>query len=322
MRCTSKKTIKKLLCLGIAALFMVGCGKEEVVINQPYSLYGNPVNSSTSSYFAQNLCVTEDFNYGTDQVDSQVAQGAGVFNLSKKQVAYSQNMFEKLYPASTTKILTANIIIRGGNPDDVVTVSETALKGVAGTSTCGLQVGDKLKVKDLMYGLLVVSGNDAANVLAEYYSGTIENFAMVMNEEAKLLGATNSHFLNPHGLHDENHYTTVYDMYLIFQETLKYKDFVNYIQTDTYQATYQNKNGESVTKEWTNTCKYISGDRNHPEGITVLGGKTGTTNAAGNCLVLYAKNEKSEEVIGIVYKADGRSNLYLLMDEILTRFGT
>ena len=320
MRCTSKMIAKKLLCLCIAALFVVGCGSEKAVLERPYSLSGSPVNGTSGSYFAQNLCVTENFDYGLDQVDSQLAEGAGVFNLTKQQVEYSQNLFGKLYPASTTKILTAYIIIRGGDPEDIVTVSDTALQGLSGTSVCGLQKGDKISVKNLLYGLLMVSGNDAANVLAEYYSGSVEAFANVMNEEAKRLGATKSHFVNANGLSDENHYTTVYDMYLIFQEAVKQKEFAQIIQTDSIEVSYQDANGQTVTKTWKNTCKYTNKEHAAPEGITVIGGKTGTTNAAGYCLVLYSVNTNGEQIVSIVFKADGRNNLYYLMDQLLKQF--
>lgn len=100
---------------------------------------------------------------------------------------YSQNLFGKLYPASTTKILTAYIIIRNCDLDDKVTVSADAIANMADSSKCGLAAGDVLTVRDLLYGLLLVSGNDAANVLAEYYSGSIDKFAEEMNREAKAL---------------------------------------------------------------------------------------------------------------------------------------
>ena len=169
MRCTNKNFKTKLLCiLCIAAIFMTGCGFQKETIENPYSLYESSSTALASQLFAQNLCVTDDVNYGTDKVDSKLAEGAGVFNLDTKEVLYSQNLFEKLYPASTTKILTAYIIIKYGNLDDKVTVSSEAVSNLAGSSLCGVQAGDQLTVRDLLYGLMLVSGNDAANVLAEY----------------------------------------------------------------------------------------------------------------------------------------------------------
>ena len=323
MKCTNRTHhLKiKLLCIScIAALFMNGCGTGKTAdIQNPYSLTGD--NSSVSNqFFARNLCVTNDINFGTDQVHADYAEGAGVFDLTTKEVLYSQNLFEKLYPASTTKILTAYIIIKYGNLDDKVTVSSEAVSNLAGSSLCGVQAGDQLTVRDLLYGLMLVSGNDAANVLAEYYSGSVEKFAKVMNKEAKALGATKSHFVNANGLPDEKHYTSVYDMYLIFQEAIKLQDFVDIIKTDSIDVSYADANGNTVSKTWTNTNQYLKGETQSPDGITVIGGKTGTTNAAGYCLVLYSQNKKGQDIISIVYKGDSRSSMYTLMNEILSTF--
>lgn len=302
---------------------MSGCGETAELTNK-YNAYSSDyaTGSTISKFFADSLCVTDNFNFGEESIQhSTVAEAAGVFNLDTEQVMYNQNIFEKLYPASTTKILTAYIIIRYGNLDDIVTVSETAANPGDGSSLCGLNTGDQMSVNDLLHGLMLESGNDAAVALAEYYSGSVEKFAEVMNQEALKFGATNSNFVNPSGYPDENHYTTVYDMYLIFSNALKLEKFKEIINTKTYNAEYKNASGEAVTKEWNNTCKYISEAEQMPEGITVVGGKTGTTNAAGYCLVLYSTNEKNEDIISIVFKASGRSDLYLIMNEILAGFG-
>ena len=262
----------------------------------------------------------DDINFGTDQVHADYAEGAGVFDLTTKEVLYSQNLFEKLYPASTTKILTAYIIIRNCDLDDKVTVSADAIANMADSSKCGLAAGDVLTVRDLLYGLLLVSGNDAANVLAEYYSGSIDKFAEEMNREAKALGATQSHFVNANGLPDDDHYTTVYDMYLIFQEAIQTQDFIDIIHTKSYDAAYQNASGNTVTQTWESTNRYLNGQTTEPEDITVIGGKTGTTNAAGYCLVLYSKNKKGDDIVSIVYKGKTRSDMYTLMNQILSTF--
>jgi D-alanyl-D-alanine carboxypeptidase (penicillin-binding protein 5/6) len=288
-------------------------------VENPYSLYQNETVSS-GQLFAKNLCVTDDIDYGTDQVDSDVAGGAGVFNLSTKEVTYSQNLFGKMYPASTTKILTAYIIIKNCDLSDTVTVSKEAVAGLTNSSKCDIAAGDELTVEQLLYGLMLVSGNDAANVLAEYYAGSIDAFAEKMNEEARALGATGSHFVNANGLPDDDHYTTVYDMYLIFQAAIKLQAFTDLIQTDSYSTSYKNASGNTVDVTWENTNGYLSGDAETPEGITVVGGKTGTTTAAGYCLVLYSTNSKGEDIVSIVFKADGRLDLYSLMNQILSSF--
>jgi D-alanyl-D-alanine carboxypeptidase (penicillin-binding protein 5/6) len=303
---------------------MTGCGNTDTT-DMTYPVYNSALNEydstdGTFSYFASDLCVAEDVNVGTDTTDSQVAEAAGVFNLNTKEITYSQNIFEQLYPASTTKILTAYIIIKYCDLNDMVTVSENAVTQSEDSSICNLNAGDVISVRDLLYGLLLASGNDAAVALAEYYAGTADNFAEVMNNEAAALGASASHFVNPNGLPDEDHYTTVYDMYLIFKEAIRYTDFVNIIHTQSYTATYSNASGSEVTNVWNNNNRYISGKKEAPTGITVIGGKSGTTGAAGYCLVLYSQNEAGEDIVSIVFKADGISNLYLLMNQILAGY--
>ena len=163
------------------------------------------------------------------------------------------------------------------------------------------------------------SGNDAAVTIAEGISGDQEKFAELMNSTAKSLGATNSHFVTPNGLHDENHYTSVYDMYLILNAALENPDFYQIFTANSYTASYTS-GGEAKTAEWSSTNQYQTGKVRTPSGFTILGGKTGTTGAAGYCLVLLSENEEHERIITIVFNADCRSNLYLLMNEILSNY--
>ena len=302
---------------------MSGCG--QAAIERPYAIYSSDMSdfgeNHHNAFFAEELCVAPDENHGLESVDSQVAEGAGVFNLNTGEITYQQNIYRKLYPASTTKIMTAYIILKNCNLSDYVTVSKEAVTQSQDSSVCGLKEGDIITVNDLLYGLMLASGNDAANVLAEYYAGDVNSFADVMNKEAKALGCTGTHFVNANGMPDENHYTTVYDMYLIFKEAIKNETFVNIIHSATYDALYTDKEGKSVKKTWNNSNRYMNGAKSMPKGIAVIGGKTGTTGAAGYCLVLLSTNEADEQLISIVFKADGVSNLYLLMSEILQEFG-
>ena len=302
---------------------MTGCGQaNSLTTYDPTTSSLNPslTNQQNIDYFSEDLCVTGTENYGLEEVHSEVAQGAGVFNLSTKEVTYAQNLYDRMYPASTTKILTAYIIVKYCDLNDTTIVSSYAATQAEDSSVCGLKEGDCLTIRDLLYGLILQSGNDAAIALAEYYSGSEEAFSSVMNQEALMLGATNSHFVNPNGLPDENHYTSVYDMYLIFKEAIRYPDFVTLIRAQSYETTYTSQSGEAVNITWWNTNRYISGKTEPPEGIHVIGGKTGTTYDAGYCLVLYSTNDNGEDIISIVFKADGKSNLYLLMNELLAEF--
>ncbi len=322
MKCTSK-FFKKIKCIGALVMVLIlttACGSQVKNAYDTYStdfLYGN----TNTDFFAKDLCVINNVNFGQDQVDDNLAEAAGVFNLDKKEVTYNQNIFEKKYPASTTKILTAYIIIKNCNLDDLVTVSDTAANPGQSSSVCGLNAGDTASVKTLLYGLLLKSGNDAAIALAEFYAGSSEAFAEIMNQEALKMGATGSHFTNPSGLPDENHYTTVYDMYLISAQALQLNAFTEIINCDKMDVSYTDKNGNAVNATFTNSCKYLSGGVDVPEGFNIIGGKTGTTYDAGLCLVLFSTNANNERIISIVYKAAGKSDLYQYMNQILTTFG-
>lgn len=330
MKCINKRIL--LAFVLSAGLLLSGCG-QDVSIEDPYDIGTSATNAKSASgtelvsgsadavhFFAENLCVAEEEETQSDAVTSQVVEATGVFLPTDGTISYQKNIYEKMYPASTTKIMTAYLALTQGNPDDIVTVSEHAVDQPSDSSVCGLRAGDQIKLSDLLYGLMLKSGNDAAIAIAEHISGSVEEFANLMNETARSFGATNTHFVNPNGLHDDDHYTCVYDLYLIFSHAIEQEQFVNLIQTTSYTVYYTDANGNETSQSWTNTNKYLNGEVTQPEGITVLGGKTGTTNAAGYCLVLLSDNDKNEPVISIILKADGRSNLYYVMNQVLANF--
>ena len=317
-------SVRSLLLLVILNILLCSCGMGNSAdgVTSLYDTYQSSYTTGRvqSSFFAQNLCKTSDINFGTSSVNSSFAGAAGVFNMDTREVVYSQNLFEKLYPASTTKIMTAYIIIRSCDLDDQVTISENAANPGADSSVCGLKEGDVITVRDLLYGLLLPSGNDAAIALAEYYSGSVDAFVELMNETAAQLGASGTHFANSCGLPDDDHYTTVYDMYLIYSQAVLLQEFVTISGTDRYHAVYTNAKGNEVSNTWENTCRYITGYVDLPDGFTALSAKTGTTNAAGYCLCLYTENAKQQRIISIVFKGDNRADMYILMNQILKGF--
>lgn len=301
-----------------------GCGQNRNKVTNAYKLnsdsFGllhNEIQSSDESHLMGSNVCTVDGNIDAADVDMSLAEGAGLFNITKLETVYAKNVHTKLYPASTTKILTAYVVLKHGNLEDVVTVSQQNVALESDSSNCGLQAGDRITVKNLLYGLMLRSANDAANALADYISGSTESFAELMNEEAKLLGATNSHFVNAHGLHDDQHYTTVYDLYLIFHHALENETFREICGSLSYTAEYQNADGETVSAEWKNTMQYFTHNKIPPEGVTVLAGKTGTTTKALSCLVLLSRNETQEEFVSIILKAQDRGVLYDEMNELL-----
>lgn len=317
-----------MLMISVLGLGLVSCGKNNVdegTYNLETTSYQYGItkvnNISDVSFFSNDLCVTDQDNFGIDQVDSQVAGGGGVFNLATGECTYGQNLFGRMYPASTTKILTCLVAIEQGNLSDMVTVSEHAADQTPDSSVAGLAAGDVMTLKDLLYGLMLRSGNDAAIAIAEHIGGSEEGFAELMNAKAKSLGATQSHFITPHGLHQDDHYTTIYDMYLIFQAAIQNETFLEVISSASYDVSYTGASGEAKSQTWVSTNRYLNGKEKAPVGFTVIGGKTGTTYEAGYCLVLYSYNDQNQPIISIVYNSDCTLNLYYLMDELLYTFG-
>ncbi len=325
MKCISKRIFSVLLAAALI-LPLAACAEEPD--QNAYQVYetsyqfGITKSSPLSSgvMYTSNLCVSDGSDVGTDQVSSHVAYGGGVFNTKTREVVYSQSIYDQMYPASTTKILTCYIALKYGDLDEVFTVSEHACDQDKDAAVAKLKPGDKITLRELLYGLMLVSGNDAAVAIAEGMSGSEEAFAQLMNQEAAALGATGSHFVTPNGLHKDDHYTTVYDMYLIFNAAIQNEKFLEIIKTMNYTANVTRGDGSIEQLVWDTTNRYLTGKQKTPEGVTVIGGKTGTTTQAGYCLVLYSKNEKGDDIISIVFHADSRNNLYYLMNELLTNF--
>ena len=206
-----RRLLRPLWSLG-AGLWLAGCSAVSAEeLEQPYSFEERPFElagisveeAETLPLFAEDLCVVSDESaYDGSEVNSEAGL---LLSLSDHSVMYSKNAFERLYPASTTKIMTALIAIKYGNLDDIVTVTDEAVITEAGATLCGIQPGDVLTLRQLLYGLMLPSGNDAGAAIAVHMSQSIQGFAELMNQEALRLGATGTHFVNPHGLHDENH---------------------------------------------------------------------------------------------------------------------
>ena len=319
-----KKTIYKIACCLTAGFLLCSCGKKEEALDRPYSFtersFPVELTDSTDGYaslFASDLCVvTDESQYSPSDTTSEAA---GLFDITDGQVMYSKNAFERLYPASITKVMTALIAIKYGDLTDTVTVTEDAVITEAGATLAGIHPGDQLTMEQLLYGLMLPSGNDAGAAIAVHMAGSIDAFAELMNREAQKLGATGTHFMNPHGLHDEDHYTTAYDLYLIFNEALNYPEFRTVTGSTAYTANYTNGAGQSVSKTWRGGNWYLTGEQETPDGLTVFSGKTGTTKAAGNCLIMAEKDDSDREFISVVLKSDSRPHLYDNMTNIISK---
>lgn len=212
---------------------------------------------------------------------------------------YEKNAEEKRYPASTTKIMTALIVLE--NVTDLnqkVTVLEEDFNGVpADGSKAGFIVGEEVPVLDLLYGLMLPSGNEAANTLARFVAGSVPAFVEKMNARAIDLGCTGTHFVNANGLHDDNHYTTAHDLFRITQEAMKNETFADIVSTAQKNLTPTNKAAEHPNGKnlYLLTTNQLILSRNSPYFYAYAKGvKTGHTSQAGYCLVSAAEKNKAE----------------------------
>lgn len=313
--------LKKLICIILTMTVLTGCSKTTDII-LPYPNSSNDVleqvnNTQVADFFANNLSIIPDeLNHMEDA--RITAESALIINSSKDKVIFANDIYNRMYPASLTKLITALVVLENADLSDTVTISKNAANITeSGAKLCGFEEGDKITLETLLNSLLVYSGNDAGLAIAEHVGGSEEEFARMMNETIKKVGAVHSHFVNPHGLHNDNQYTTAYDLYLVFHELIKYDEFVSIINQATYIAKYENSVGEVQEKTFLNTNRYLKGTENAPEGITVIGGKTGTTNMAGNCLVLYSKDSNDNSYISVILHADGGNSLFYQMTSLL-----
>ncbi len=319
--------MRKGLIIGIWLCFFVitlgGCHRssgdflsyEELAANTGYAMDNR---LSQSDFFSEDLVlITAEDNHGEDAL---LTSGSCLLvNVTDQKMIYADNVYDRLYPASLTKLMTALVVLQYGELTDLVTISYNASHITeGGAKLCGFQEGDIISMDALLKSLLVYSGNDAAIAIADHISGSEEAFVKLMNEEAEKIGAVHTHFMNSSGLHDDNQYTTAYDMYLIFHELTNYETFRTIIGTASYTAEYMDKDTNPKEKTFKATNSYLSSDATAPEGIQILGGKTGTTRKAGNCLVLLSKDSLEKEYISVIMKAPDSKNLYSQMTHLLS----
>ncbi len=217
------------------------------------------------------------------------AEGAILMDADSGAVLYGKNIHETYFPASITKILTALVIVENCDLNEELTFSYSSIHDVEeNSSNAGFAVGDTITVRDALYALLLKSANEAANALAEHCSGSVEEFAKLMNEKAKSLGCKNSNFRNPSGLNDENHYVTAYDYALISQAAFDNPLFVE-IDSTTFYHLPKTKNYPEGQTIYTHHAMLKRSNQLYYPGI--FGGKTGYTTLAGNTLVTGAQRD-------------------------------
>ena len=230
------------------------------------------------------IIISNNFTVFADDEFSVDAKAALIVEKNTGKIIYEKNSETQNYPASVTKILTAILTIENCKLDDTATVSQSAISQIpSGYVVAPLFIGEQMKIKDLLYALMLKSANDAAYVLAEHVGGSVEGFSEMMNKKAKEIGCKNTHFVNPNGIHNDDHYTTAHDMYLISNYAMKNDTFAQIVSTYQYKLPATNKypNNDRIME---NTNDFINPKSGYYNKI-VKGIKTGTTLQAGNCLI-------------------------------------
>lgn len=320
MRCTNK--LLRALSIVLLGIFCVtGCSG--LSYSSKYTVSSSPDDNRKTLYyptFASDLCVADEDISGSGVEITEVAS-AGLFDLTKKETLYAKNVNMQVQPASLTKVMTALVALKYGSLDQVLVAGSDVYVSESGAQKINLKEGDRLTLDQALRILLIYSANDVANLIASNVGNSIEDFVSLMNKEALSIGATNSHFVNAHGLTADDHYVTAYDMYLIFNAAMEYDVFSEIINTTEYSTTYLDANGSSKEITVSSTNAYLKGDKQQPAGVTVIGGKTGTTQAAGHCLILLARDTASNPYIAVIMRDTDSGLLYndmsLLLNEIV-----
>ena len=255
------------------------------------------------------------------------ARSALLIDIGSEEILYQRNIRDKAYPASLTKIMTALLALEyaesaEGGLDQKVTASQTAVEGFEpDVSTLGIQVGEVISLRDLLYCILVSSANEACNVIAEHVAGSIPDFVAKMNARALELGCLGTHFTNTHGLHDDNHFTTAYDCYLITMQALNYPEFKNICDTrNPISITSVGPDGQTPITHMLQVTNELIATRASNQYLyhQASGIKTGSTSMAGYCLVSSAE-ANGLSLLSVVMGADKEEETGLILSFVETK---
>jgi len=321
VRCINnrRRCISLLMITIYGMLTLSGCGKNGLMMayKDQYTIASTNAVSSKLEPFAAGLAVANEDIAGQMGASVEDQSAAGLFDVAHREVLYGKDIHAQMMPASLTKIMTALVALKYGNTEDVINCTAEVEDLEYDATKIGLVAGDQLTMNQALHALLISSANDAAIAIAIHVAGSQEDFVSLMNKEAKELGATNTNFANVHGLTADDHYTTVYDLYLITNAAMDYSLFNEIVHMDTYETVYNNGLGQEKKMSIKTTNLFLRGDYRAPERVTVIGGKTGTTLAAGNCLVLIVKDTSGNPYIGVILKASDRALLNEEMAKVL-----
>ena len=273
------KKLKKALCLCLIFIYLFTAALQAAATEAPQET--EPSSEETASQPEASPSTLSQWPAGPELF----AEGGVLIDARTGSVLFGKNADERLYPASITKLMTALLVLENCQLSETVTFSYEATHSLEpGASHIAVTEGEQLTVEQCMYALLLKSANEVANGLAEHVAGSMDAFADMMNERAAQLGCKNTHFVNAHGLHDENHYTTCHDMALIMRALIDNQTFISISSADRYTIPPTNKQPEA--RYLTQSHEMLLDSEYSYEGT--VAGKNGFTPEAGNTLVTYA----------------------------------
>ena len=312
-----------------AAIFIIGTVKNNIddtyTVPQEMIIYTDEQLLAQSAFIGTMTDAVVPAGYELNSSGFDNLYYALVIDETSQEIVAAKNPHKRMYPASMTKLMTAIVVcdqLEAGiiSKDDVVTLDKNYYISVPGVGPSELTYGCSITVDNLMHGPLIESDNYYALILADYIAGDVESFCNMMNDRAASLGATNTHYMNPHGLDDPNHYSTAYDTYLIIKEANSHSYLAEIARFPEYSYIYHDSYGEVVEKEVSATNMFVSGRAALPSGYNIMVGKTGTTTGAGNCLSLYLESGNKEYFVVASSKVD-RKDLYNSIVELICLIG-
>ena len=318
------RKIRTIAIAMIIAMFVSGCGLsgEKVLLANEHGLSedadaASSLASGRQPWSGSEVCVPDE---EVQYEDEEVSAGAALLcSLDRPEAVYAKNIYQRMNPASLTTLFTAYVVLQNKELSDKVTVTADEVSGLWHVSTVGLKEGDQLTIEQLLYGMLLCSGVDAANVLAVETAGSKDSFVKMMNEAAAECGCVDTQFQNPNGLTETGHYTTAYDIYLILHKLAEEERFMNIISAGTYHAVYQDGEGNQREETYASTVRYTEDGISQIGSAGIIGGKTGTTSSAGHCLALMCSSASGERYLVTILKAKSRDSLYEQIEHIVKK---
>lgn len=289
-------SLKRVLCM-LLAMLLLSCATPAVAEETGDKIVEPTLSKDAAAYDAEHPELLEE--------DQLIAYSAILIAEDSGEVIFEKDADTLRYPASTTKIMTVLLgLMMVDDLNQTVTVSQRAVDVPADSSTMGLEAGEEINFTDLLYGTMLVSANDGANVIAETVSGSIENFVDLMNQTAEIFGCTSTHFANAHGYHDDNHYTTARDMAIIAREAMQNELFRTIVSTTNYTIAKTNKHrARSLT---TRSTILLTGTAENPNKYYypyATGIKTGSHSKAAYCFAGAAEKDGVRLISVVLYTA-------------------